>query len=138
MIRYDKSDESIFCSVVLFLEKTEFDPLFFVFYSVIQIRYSRRNKFLNNFSMLDGLLRTFYLVIIAILLLHHHIYLLDHRPAECGTLSDDACPSTILFVLLHMKHQSISSFEHFSFFFRLFNISTQFLSVLGLNLLSSS
>ena len=85
-----------------------------VHYNVIQLRYFWWNYFLNNLSLLNGLLK---LVCLCWWFIASYF------------ISDDTCSSTTVFVLLHMQHQSITSFEHLFFFFRPFYLSTRFLLV---------
>ena len=62
---YDRLDEFFFFFLVFFLEKTAFDlSLRFVHYSVIKLRYFWWNYFLNNFSLLVGLLRLVCLLMV--------------------------------------------------------------------------
>ena len=64
-------NKSIFFFLVFFLEKTAFDLLVFVHYNVIQLSYFWQNYFLNNLSLLDGLLRLVCLLVVH--QLHHDI-----------------------------------------------------------------
>ena len=66
-----------FFLLVFFLEKTAFDPLFFVQYSVIQIRYFWRNYFLNDFSLLDSLLR-----LVCLLMVHSYFIMIIDQQNE--------------------------------------------------------
>ena len=59
---FDKSDESIFFFRLFFREKCIWSPCFFVQYRVIQLKYSWQNYILNNFSLLDSLLRLAFLL----------------------------------------------------------------------------
>ena len=56
---YNGLDEFMFFFLVFFVEKTAFLISFFVHYSVIQFRNFWWNYFLNNFSLLVGLMRLF-------------------------------------------------------------------------------
>ena len=95
--------------------------LFFFVHYVTQLRYFWWNYVLNNFSLLDGLLRLVCWWYIAT-----SIMIIDQQNVG----SDAICSLTTVFILLHMEHQSIASFENLFFFFRLFYLSTQFLFVL--------
>ena len=107
---FGKSDESIFFFLVFFLWRNmNLISLFSVHYSVIQFRYVWWIYFLNNFSLLDVLLR----LVCLLMIVHTSGYLftiIDQQ--NVGAFSDDTCSSTTVFILLHMEHPSSSSFEH--------------------------
>ena len=71
---------------------------FFVHYSVIQLRYFQRNYFLDNFSLLDGLLRLFCLLMV------HSRFIMIIEWTECSyiaTFSNDTCSWTTVFLASH-------------------------------------
>ena len=81
--------------------------LFFVQYSVIQLRYCWRNYILNNFSLFDSLLR-----LVCLLMAHiYFIIIIDQQ--NLGTFSDDICSWTTFFIF------SIYSTNNFFFFFNI-------------------
>ena len=107
-------NESIFFVLVFFPERNAFYLLVFCSLQCDSAWYFWWNYFLNNLNSLDGLLR-----LLCFLMVHSYF------------VSDDTCSSTTVFILLHMEHQSVASFEHLLFFFfRLFYLSTRFLFVL--------
>ena len=113
--------------------------LFFVHYSVIQLRCFWWNYFLNNFSLLVGLLRLVSLSMVGIFVdgryTNSHDQWSYSMSSRSCCLSIETCSLTTVFILLHMEQESISYFDIFSFFFfRIFYLSTRFPSVLTLEL----
>ena len=121
-----------------FLEKTAFDLVFcYGHYNVIQLRYFWWNYFLNNFSLLVDLLRLVCLLMMVGTYSSWSVIICQQNVGSC-TFSDEIFSSTTVFILLHMRQQSISYSEHLLFFFfRLFYLSTRFLFFWPLNLLPS-
>ena len=127
IVRYDKltSDESIFFFLDFFLEKTAFDLLFFVHYSVTQLRYFWWNHVLNNFSLLNG-----FLTLVCLLIVHSYFIIMSEYRYIFWSLMFFSNSSYIA------SHEApINCFFWLSvivFFFRLMYLLTQFLSALTL------
>ena len=127
MTSWQKSDESIFFFLALFLEKTAPNLLVFVHYNVIQLRYFRWNYFLNNFSLLDGLLRR-----VCLLMVHSYFIMIKDQP-ECRHISWSHMFLNSSFCIgSHEAPISCFFWTSFLFFFRLVYLSTHFLSSLTL------
>ena len=117
--------------------------LFFIHYSVIQLRCFWWNYFLNNFSLLVGLLRLVSLSMVGIFVdgryTNSHDQWSYSKSSRSCCLSIETCSLTIVFILLHMEQQSISYFEHLLFFFfRIFYDKLDFPLFWPLNFLPST
>ena len=112
-------------SSLIFRRKLHLISLFFVHYNVIQLRYFCWKYFLINLILLDGLLR-----LVCLFMVYSYFFMIIDQQ-NVGTFLMTYSSATV-FILFHMVHQSISSFEHLFFLFRLFYLSTRFFSVLTL------
>ena len=104
-----------------------FCGVLFVHYSMIQLKHVCWNCFLNNFNLLDGLLRLVYL-----LMLYGCFTIIIVDQQNVGTFSDDTCSSTtVSYIASYGAPINIFFWTSFLFFFhRIFYVSTRFISVL--------
>ena len=123
---YDGLDESIFFFYSSFSlqRKLHLISLLFVYYSVIKLRYFSQNYLLNNFCLLIGLLRLVCLLIVGQKV---HSYLIIKsltRRIQLGiyihSLMTNILQQQLLYCFIWSSNQLL---------FRLFYLSTQFLSV---------
>ena len=121
----DKTDELIFLFLVFFLGKIAFYLLVFCSLQRDSAQIIWWNYFLNNFSLLDGLLR----LVCLLMVYSYFIMIIDQQDVD--KFSDDTCSSTtVSYIASHGVSMNIFLWASLLFSFcRRFYLSTQFLSV---------
>ena len=105
----DKSDELIFLFLVFFLGKIAFYLLVFCSLQRDSAQIIWWNYFLNNFSLLDGLLR----LVCLLMVYSYFIMIIDQQ--DVGNFLMTHVLQQQSLILHHMEYQWISSFEHLYF-----------------------